>query len=41
MVRSIKQDQDISKDGEFFFKSKENVKKYATPGGGLRCDPSQ
>ena len=39
----MKRDQDSSKDGELFFleKFKKNVKKYATPGGGLQCDPSQ
>ena len=42
MVKSIKQDQDISNDKDFFFFIYEKcLKKYATPGGGLQCDPSQ
>ena len=43
MVYTVKWDQVISKDGEFFLeKVNQNAfkKKYAAPGGGLQCDPS-
>ena len=38
---SVKWDQIINKGGEIFRKVQWNVEKYATPGGGLRCDPVQ
>ena len=42
MVKSKKQVQNISKDGDFFLSPRKIFrKKYATPGGGMRCDPSQ
>ena len=40
VVKSVKRDQDISEDGEFFLNIQAKCKKkYA--GGGLQCDPSQ
>ena len=42
MVKSVKQDQVITKDGEIFRKVQVKCKKkYATPGGGLQFDPGQ
>ena len=42
VVKSVKQYQDFTKDGEMFWKvSKWNVEKYAAPGRGLQCDPCQ
>ena len=37
----MKQDQDVTKDGEFLEKLKWHVEKYAIIGGGLLCDPGQ
>ena len=43
VVNSVKQDQVNTKDGEKEEEKKFKwyVKKYATPGGGLQCDPGQ
>ena len=41
MVKSVKQGQVISKYGEFFLKVQLKYWEYATPGGGLQCDPGQ
>ena len=37
VVKSVKQDQVITKDGEIFRKVQVICQKYATPGGGLQC----